>query len=116
MKRLFLVGIALVSLFVIGCQKTPATTTAISSIDAFAKCLSGKWVKMYGTATCPHCQKQKALFGSSFQYINYTDCLQNPTACTGVSRVPTWEFKDGTTIQGEQDFAFLANKTNCKLP
>jgi len=71
---------------------------------------------MYGTATCPHCLAQKELFGDSFQYINYTDCVENPNACQGIDRVPTWEFKDGTQEVGEKTFEELAEKTKCELP
>jgi hypothetical protein len=115
MKKLLIVGIAMASMFVVGCQKA-STVTTTPNIDAFAKCLSGAGVKMYGTDTCPHCQAQKALFGASFQYINFIDCLKTPAVCGGISRVPTRQFKDGTMIQGEQSFATLASKTNCKLP
>ena len=112
MKKLLIVGIAIASMFIVGCQKTSTTTPDVA---AFAKCLTNAGAKMYGTATCPHCQKQKALFGDNFQYINFTDCLQNPTACTGIDRVPTREFKDGTMIQGEQSFETLGSKTDCVL-
>jgi len=71
---------------------------------------------MFGLATCSHCQKQKALFGTSFAKINYTDCKENPNACSSLNTVPTWQFKDGTQLVGEQSFATLSAKTSCALP
>src|SRR5215467_2633829 len=43
-------------------------------LDAFAKCLTAKNAKMYGAYWCPHCQDQKEMFGSSFQYAPYVEC------------------------------------------
>jgi len=71
---------------------------------------------MYGLATCSHCQKQKALFGTSFQYITYVDCAKEPTRCSALKGVPTWEFKDGSQLEGEQALSTLASKTSCVLP
>lgn len=92
------------------------TTTAVSTYDDFAKCVTAAGVKMYGTESCSHCQSQKKLFGDSFQHINFTDCMKNPNACAKIDRVPTWEWKDGTQEVGEKTFAELAAKTACALP
>src|SRR3954447_23278247 len=43
-------------------------------LDAFAKCLSTKQVKMYGAYWCPHCAEQKEMFSSSFRYVSYVEC------------------------------------------
>jgi len=71
---------------------------------------------MYGSETCPHCQKQKATFGDSFQKINYVECTKEFERCSKLAGVPTWEFKDGTQLEGLQELSTLANKTNCTLP
>ena len=70
---------------------------------------------MYGTATCSHCIKQKALFGESFKYINYVDCVVAPTMCSSIAGTPTRHFADGSTLLGEQTLQALAAKTNCVL-
>ncbi|MEI8092517.1 MAG: hypothetical protein WCG98_10610 [bacterium] len=70
---------------------------------------------MYGTATCSHCIKQKALFGESFKYVTYVDCIVSPTMCSNVAAIPTRFFTDGTTLQGEQSLAALAAKSGCPL-
>lgn len=98
------------------CGATPSTSYSSGSLDTFAQCLTNAGAKMFGLATCGHCQKQKALFGASFAKINYTDCKTNPTACSTFQSVPTWEFKDGTQLVGEQSFATLGAKTSCALP
>jgi hypothetical protein len=118
MKKISLSLIALIGIvFLVGCNKTVTpTTTWTWNLDSFAQCLSGAGVKMFGTATCSHCIKQKALFGESFKYINYTDCIVSPTMCANVASIPTWLFADGSTLLGEQKLETLANKANCALP
>ena len=59
---------------------------------------------------------QKALFGKSFQYVTYVDCIVAPTMCSNVAVVPTWFYADGSTTQGVQSLEALATKTKCTLP
>jgi|SRR3990167_5021094 len=84
--------------------------------DAFAKCLTNSSLKMYGTEWCPHCQNQKKLFGSSFQYINYINCDKNGETCLieGVEGYPTWKINE-ESYQGEQTLENLAQITGCEL-
>ena len=117
MKKFSLFLIAIVGLvFFVGCNKTPETTTWTWSLDTFAQCITDAGVKMYGTPTCSHCLAQKKLFGESFKYINYTDCIVAPTMCANVASIPTWLFNDGTTLVGEQSLAKLAERSKCVLP
>lgn len=89
-----------------------------SRLDAFAKCLSQKGVVMYGAYWCPHCQRQKKLFGDSFEYVKYVECTQEVKKCQEkkIEGYPTWIFKNGERIRGEATFAQLAEKTSCKAP
>jgi len=100
-----------------------ANTTASVNLDDFAKCLAADNVSMYGASWCPHCNDQKTMFGTSFQYINYVECadpnnsqVQTP-ACNkaGISGYPTWVI-NGTLYPGEQTLAGLAKMTGCVLP
>lgn len=91
--------------------------------DAFAKCLTQKNVRMYGLETCTHCLEQKELFGASFQYVNYTECLipgarqlQPECQAAGVKRFPTWQFSDGSRNEGTMPLQAIADKTGCTLP
>jgi glutaredoxin len=118
MKKIIILGIALTSIFFVGCTKLPDTTTTgtgVINLDAFAQCLTKANVKMFGTATCSHCLAQKKIFGESFKYVQYVDCIASPTMCSNVAAVPTWLFADGSTLQGEQKLETLAAKTNCSL-
>lgn len=70
---------------------------------------------MFGTPTCSHCLDQKALFGESFKYIQYVDCIVAPTMCSNIAGTPTRLFADGSTLLGKQSLETLAAKTNCPL-
>ena len=91
--------------------------------DEFATCLKDKGAVFYGAFWCPHCQAQKKLFGSSQKLLPYVECStadgrgQLP-ACIekDVKSYPTWEFADGSRIDGEIPLAQLAEKTSCVLP
>jgi hypothetical protein len=85
--------------------------------DNFAKCLTEKNVVMYGSETCPHCQNQKKMFGDSFQYINYVECSENPSACTekGVQYIPTWSVNGSLQSSGEKTLNELSSLTGCKI-
>lgn len=110
MKWMFVFFIAL-SLILAGCSSTPVDT---KNYDLLAKCLTDNGATMYGTEWCPHCKTQKALFGDSFQYIDYVDCDKYKDDCVaaGLDGYPTWKIK-GTNYAGTQNFYILAEKTGC---
>lgn len=95
---------------------------ASSIYDEFAQCLTEAGVTEYGAWWCPHCQNQKELFGSSFEYVNYVECstaarTMNATCQeAGIQGYPTWEFGDGSRVGGEQTLEYLAEKSGCELP
>lgn len=102
-----------------GFTRTPENKAVLfSKIDSFAKCLTQKGVVMYGAYWCPHCQRQKKLFGDSFQYVNYVECTKDVKKCQEkkIEGYPTWIFKNGERIAGEVSFDQLAQKTSCKAP
>lgn len=90
--------------------------------DDFAKCLTEKGAKMYGTYWCPHCLNQKKSFGKSWEYINYIECAttsgEQTEACikAGIEGYPTWEFSDNSRNAGAMSFLELSQKTGCALP
>lgn len=90
--------------------------SSYKNLDAFAQCLTDKGLRMYGAYWCSHCKAQKAEFGSSFKYINYTECTDKPDECTaaGVQGYPTWKIAS-TTLEGEQPLETLASTTGCTL-
>jgi len=94
-KLLILLGILL---FISGCTNGAPTTKH----DDFAKYLTSEGIAMAGTEWCPHCKDQKALFGDSFQYVDYRDCDKVRDWCVaqGVEGYPTWIFPDGQLYTG----------------
>ncbi len=102
---------------------TVVSFSAPGKYDDFAKCLSEKGVKFYGAFWCSHCANQKAMFGKSFQYINYIECSEPDGAgqlpvCkdAGVKSYPTWEFANGTQQSGELSIQQLSERTGCPVP
>ncbi len=96
---------------------------APSIYDGFAQCLTEKGVTMYGAWWCPHCESQKADFGSAFDYIDNVECSAPGSKAMnaicrneGIEGYPTWEFADGSREAGKLSFQELAEKTGCELP
>lgn len=108
MKLIAIVGIF--SLLLAGCSQGPG------EYDAFAQCLTGKDVTMYGTDWCSHCKNQKSLFGNSFQHVSYVDCDDNRNEClkAGVRAYPTWRIGN-EMLEGTQELSTLAQKSGCEL-
>lgn len=96
----------------------------VSTLDSFAKCLSSKSAHMYGAWWCPHCADQKEELGYAFQYVTYTECGEEGKAHTenaqckqaGIKNFPTWQFGDGSRIEGVLPLSDLSRRTGCKLP
>ncbi|MBI5152668.1 hypothetical protein HZA39_03980 [Candidatus Peregrinibacteria bacterium] len=93
-----------------------------AAYDNFARCITSKNAKMYGTHWCTACAGQKREFGSSFQHINYVECDPNgenskADLCLkkGIKSYPTWEFSDGSRREGVLPLEELAKITNCEL-
>ncbi|SRR3989339_174403 len=93
------------------------TVTADSNLDQFAKCLTDKGFKIYGSNSCSHCISQKKMFGESFQYIEYTECKQSPKACNDakIQAYPTWISKDGRQYIGSHFLQELSGLSGCPL-
>lgn len=112
-----LVGVITAVIFI------PRKDSGSPELSAFAQCLADKGATFYGAYWCPHCRSQKALFGSSAQYLPYVECAtadgqgQNQVCQqAGVTNYPTWTFADATRQVGELSLEILAEKTACPLP
>lgn len=92
---------------------------ASPELDAFAKCLAGKGITVYGTESCSWCLKQKALFKSAWQYINYVDCLKDSNKCIAekIEGTPTWIFPNDNNkrIEGYRELKVLSDESSCSL-
>ena len=63
------------------------------------------------------------LFGNSVSYIDYVECsdpgsrkMNQTCKDAKVEGYPTWKFKDGSSVSGEQSLEYLGEKTGCELP
>jgi glutaredoxin len=112
-KNIISILIITTFLVVIGCSNGPSGP---EELDSFAQCLTEKDVKMFGTEWCSHCKSQKALFGNSFQEVDYIDCDKNQQACAnaGVTGYPTWQI-EGQNYPGVQGLQKLASLSGCSL-
>lgn len=126
MKMTYIYG-AIVVLAIAGVVFAKQSSTSVgdsrvTAYDGFAQCLADAGAKFYGAYWCPHCQNQKRMFDNSSK-LPYIECStpngQGQTQiCTdaGVTGYPTWEFADGSRLNGERSLEELAEKTGCEVP
>jgi glutaredoxin len=112
--------VALISYFLF--VSITGKVTEVGIYDDFAHCLTEKGVVMYGAYWCPHCARQKELFGSSWKYVSYVECdprgnNAQPELCRqqGVTAYPTWIF-NGEKRTGVQSLLSLSSWSGCQLP
>jgi thiol-disulfide isomerase/thioredoxin len=124
-KKIFFIvlGVLAIGLVGVGFLQSKAEPAGPGKYDEFATCLKDKGAVFYGAFWCPHCQAQKKLFGKSAKLLPYVECSTadasgQTQACIdkGVNSYPTWEFADGSRLNGEIPLAQLAEKTSCVLP
>ena len=96
-------------------------------MDALANCLADKGIKEYGAFWCPNCAKQEKMFEDSYDIIMdmgvYVECdargdNEQSALCIekGIKGYPTWEFQDGTSLQGVMELHTIAEKAGCEAP
>ena len=85
--------------------------------DSFAQCLTDAGISMGGADWCSHCSDQKAMFGSSFELIDYHNCDFEEDWCAeqGITGIPAWVFADGSLRPGVQSLRTLADLSGCEL-
>mgnify|MGYP003393073661 FL=1 len=123
MKKNTVIWLLLSGLIIAGLVWLVLIPAKPGKLDAFATCIKDSGATFFGAFWCPHCQNQKAMFGSSAKLLPYKECStpdgkgQLPV-CTdaGVTGYPTWEFADGSREGGEVSLERLAEKTSCTLP
>lgn len=100
MKSKFIVFIIALIVVVVGLGVFMNKSQGPSKYDDFAKALKTGGAEFYGAFWCPHCQAEKALFGSAKKFLPYIECSnpdQSPIqVCLDkkVESYPTWMFKD----------------------
>ena len=122
-KTKFIIFIVLVVIIIGGLGVYFATRPPKpSKLDGFAQCLKASGAEFYGAFWCPHCQEQKAEFGTSAEYLPYVECSNADNTQTQIcidkkiEGYPTWIFKDGTSLSGKQTLETLAQNTQRVLP
>merc|ERR1712194_522173 len=83
---------------------------------ALAKYLQSTGASMYGAFWCPHCSRQKELFGrEAWKYIDYMECSakgyksQFATCIENkVDGYPEWKFGNGKSQGGEMELVDIA--------
>ena len=88
--------------FIVYSVKTPSGP---GKYDEFATALKDSGAAFYGAFWCPHCQSEKALFGSSAKKLPYVECStldgsSQTQICIDkkIEGYPTWTFKDGIKL------------------
>jgi len=82
---------------------------APSKFDGFAQSLKDKGAIFYGAFWCPHCQAQKAEFGTSKKYLPYVECSNPDQSQTQIcidnkiESYPTWTFKNDMTLTSDKE-------------
>src|SRR5690606_19856775 len=89
---------------------------------AFAQALAAAGTKFYGAAWCPECTAQKQLFEDGGKYLPFIE-VTNPDRTPNqiaidndIQTYPTWEFPDGSRLEGLQSLATLAERSNLTIP
>lgn len=95
---------------------------------AFGQCLYEKGFRMYGSAGCVFCAKQRALFGEGIERVREIECDPRFEGAQyelciekNIAHTPTWilEDSDGNDIfrfeSGVISLAELSEKSNCPL-
>jgi glutaredoxin len=102
---------------------TPAFTVANNqTVASLAAHLKRVKARMYGVYWCPHCTRQKEMFGAAFRQIDYVECdprgeTPRPDLCkkADVKAYPTWEI-NGKFLMGVQSLSELAEASGFKGP
>lgn len=124
MKRGVLIfWLVIVFLVVAGIGSSVFLKSSPGKLDTFAQCLKDKGVIFYGAFWCPHCQRTKAMFGSSAKLLPYVECStpdgkNQLQVCKdkNISNYPTWIFPSGEILTGERTLQELSDKSSCPLP
>ena len=116
-KLLYITGLIILAIIFVIFYFYKSTPQVISQFDDFAKCLAEKNITMYGADWCSHCQNEKRAFGSSFQFVPYVECPDDPQKCLekNITGYPTWIFSDDKKFVGEQGLEKLSQESGCSI-
>jgi large repetitive protein len=93
-----------------------------NDLVAFARALTDSGARFFGAAWCPFCTQQKELFEDGYKYLPFvevTNADRTPNQIAideNITNYPTWEFDDGTRLEGVQTLATLAQRAGISIP
>ncbi|MEM9264843.1 MAG: hypothetical protein AAGA46_04910 [Cyanobacteria bacterium P01_F01_bin.13] len=114
--RILIVWLSLGAMVAIAsCQDISLKQLVAPSYEAqLAEYLSSAGAKMYGAYWCPHCARQKQLFGRAAELLPYVECdIRGVNAqvdlcnAIGINAYPTWQI-NGAFYLGTQPLNRLA--------
>lgn len=113
---------ALLAVIVIGFGASFFVHSGPGQYDKLAQCIKKQEVIFYGAFWCPHCQRTRAEFGTSQQYLPYVEC-SNPDGqsqtqiCIDkkITSYPTWIRPDGAQMGGEHPIGEWAAFSGCTI-
>jgi hypothetical protein len=77
-----------------------------------AQCLDGKHAEFYGTEYCAECERQRDIFGRSFNTIVEIDCGRNMENCPNIREIPAWHINKSIHY-GFKNFTQLKDLSGC---
>ena len=102
--KFFVIFVVITVLIVGGLGFYLSRSSGPSKFDGFAQALKDRGAKFYGAFWCPHCQAQKAEFGTAKKYLPYIECSNADNSQTQICKdnkieaYPSWTFKDGIKL------------------
>lgn len=93
-------------------SKTTGLLVGEDPDNELAKCLTANGAALYISSSCPDCNQQKSLFGTSaFKFLNYVECENNPK-CSDIKAFPAWKINN-TIIYGLKTTKQLRALSGC---
>ncbi|TWT79129.1 putative peptidyl-prolyl cis-trans isomerase [Planctomycetes bacterium CA13] len=95
---------------------------AAPDLVQFAKDLTQSGTIFYGAYWCGPCSQQKELFedgADDLPFVDVTNSDRTPSSLAideGVTSYPTWEFPDGSRLEGVQTLATLSARSEVPIP
>ena len=135
MKNCLIIMVALVALN--GCSEEHSVAAqpapndqlspgAVAQRNALARCMTEKGWRLYASATCPHCLKQREILGDAYSLIDSIECYAHaPNSqvelCVEkkILKVPAWSLeKEGKVLKrvtGAYPLKKLAELSGCEF-
>src|SRR6056297_857474 len=101
---------------------TQAEGESAPNLQQFAKDLTAAGVIFYGAHWCPACTSQSEAFADGandlpFVEVTNPDRTLNATGVAeGIENFPTWDFPNGTRLEGVQTLATLSQTSGVPIP